>query len=163
MTPKPKRRELGHQRRAAARLAAVQGLYEMDIADAGADPVLAGFLVDRWGQIPETEGLPKPDPEYLDGIVRGVMANLPRLDQAIAGALAAEWTLERLEALLRAILRAGAYELCDRPEVPTPVVITEYVDLAHTFFSGKEPSLVHAVLDRAAAVLRPQGASEEAG
>ena len=81
----------------------------------------------------------------------------------ITPALSAEWPLERLEAVLRAILRAGAYELFARADVPLKVVITEYVDIAHAFFEGKEPGLVNAVLDRIGRVLRTDEAGGNAG
>ena len=77
----------------------------------------------------------------------GVVANRSEIDVAIDDALTSGWTLSRLEILLQAILRAGAYELCAQPDVPTKVIINEYLEIAHAFFAGKEPSLVNAVLD----------------
>ena len=89
-------------------------------------------------------------------LLKGVAARRGELDEMLASLLAPDWTLERLELLLRLILRAGAYELAHRPEVPVKVVIAEYVDLAHDFFSGREPALVNGVLDRLARVLRAE-------
>ena len=89
-------------------------------------------------------------------LVDGVVAHRPRLDVEIDAALTQGWTLARLELLLQAILRAGAFELAERRDVPTKVVITEYLDIAHAFYAGKEPSLVNAVLDRVASKLRAE-------
>jgi N utilization substance protein B len=158
----------GVGRRSAARLAAVQALYEIDITAAPPDPVLLEFMAKRWTVNPETgerlagaakEGrgpvLMEPDAALLGELVRGVTTRLPELDARIGPALSGEWTVERLEVLLRSILRAGAFELMAKPDVPAPVVISEYVDVAHAFFAGNEPALVNAVLDRLARTLRP--------
>ena len=91
--------------------------------------------------------------------MRGANARHDELDQLIATALTPDSPLERLEAVLRAILRAGAFELLVSIDVPAPVVISEYLDIGHAFFAGKEPGLVNGVLDRLARTLRP----EEAG
>ncbi len=149
--------------RSAARLAAVQALYEMDMAGAAADPVLREFLLSRWtntenggddigGQ--ETGGLAEPDDELLFALVHGVGDRCAELDGLIAPALSAKWTLERLEAVLRAVLRAGTFELLVLTNVPPRVVISEYVDVAHAFFSGGEPGFVNSVLDHLARKLR---------
>ena len=149
--------------RSAARLAAVQALYEMDMAGAAADPVLREFLFSRWtntenggddiGSL-ETDGLGEPDSELLFALVHGVGERTQELDLLIAPALSAEWTLERLETILRAVLRAGAFELLALPNVPPRVVISEYVDVAHAFFSRGQPGLVNSVLDNLAHKLR---------
>jgi N utilization substance protein B len=118
------------RRRSAARLAAVQAIYEMDLAGTTADVVFAE-------------------------VIRAVGARAEALDLAIDAALAEKLKVERLEILLRAILRAGGYELSSRPDIPAKVIINEYLDVAHAFFTGKEPALVNAVLDRmAAAIIR---------
>lgn len=143
--------------RAAARLAAVQALYEMDIAGAKADPVLVEFMQSRWTSSPDDGGdggLPPPDAPFLGELVRGVEGRLEEIDVLIGGALSESWPMDRLEAVLKAILRAGAYELLALDEVPAKVVINEYVDLAHAFFAGKESGLVNAVLDHLAHSLR---------
>lgn len=157
-------------RRSATRLAAVQALYEMDVTGAGADPVLAEFMSRRWAltqsggaDAPHAPGpttawdsaegnapLVAPDLDYLADLVRGASARQAELDAAIGPALSGDWTVPRLEALLRAILRAGAYELIAHPEIDAAVVIDEYVEVAHAFFAAKEPNLVNAVLDRLA-------------
>lgn len=141
--------------RSAARLAAVQAIYEMEVAGATADMVVAAFLTNRWDQGPEGPELAKPDPVHLAQVIRGVAARREAIDVSIDMALSDKFNVTRLEALLLAILRAGAYELSSCPEVPAKVVINEYLDVAHAFFTGKEPGLVNAVLDRMAVATRP--------
>lgn len=147
--------------RAAARLAAVQALYEMDIACAKADPVLVEFMQSRWTSSPDGSGLPPPDASFLGELVRGVEGRLEEIDVLIGDALSENWPMDRLEAVLKAILRAGAYELLALDEVPAKVVINEYVDLAHAFFAGKETGLVNAVLDHLARSLRKAEIGED--
>jgi N utilization substance protein B len=146
------------RRRTAARLAAVQALYEMDLAGVGADPVLGDFMSDRWRNAGAEDGQPElvePDAGLLAELVRGVAGRMADLDGMIAGALAADLSLDRLQAVLRAVLRAGTYELLARPDTHAKVVIDDYMDVAKAFFLGPESSLVNAVLDRLARVLRP--------
>ncbi|TVR81616.1 MAG: transcription antitermination factor NusB [Rhodospirillales bacterium] len=145
------------RRRSAARLVAVQALYEIDVAGGPADPVLLEFLTERWRNTSEGAELTEPDTAFFATVVEGVCANLPRLDAWVQDALT-DLTLDRLEVLLRVILRAGAFELAFRPDVPAKVVVNEYVDVAHAFFSGKETALVNAVLDKIARTIRPDGA-----
>ncbi len=152
-------------RRTAARLAAVQAIYEMEMAERSADAVLRDFAADRWtaaGADGEA-GSPvarqvDPDAAFLGDLVRGTTERLADIDGMVAPALSAEWPLDRLEAVLRAILRVGAYELFARADVPLKVIISEYVDIAHAFFDVKEAGLVNAVLDRIGRVLRPDEA-----
>jgi len=144
-------------RRSAARLIAVQALYEMEMAGAPADAVLRQFMERRWGRRSEEEsGVPQvdPDPRWLAILVRGVTERMAELDEAIGAALDKARPLKRLEVLLRAILRAGAYELLSQADVPARVVINEYMNITHAFFAGKEPNLVNGVLDRLGHVLR---------
>lgn len=141
--------------RSAARLACVQALYEIDVSGASSDPVLREFLTDRWKNAGNGLASAEPDEAFLTDLVRGVCTQSARLDPQINAALD-EWSLERLEILLRAILRAGAFELSERPDIPSKVVINEYVDVAHAFFAGKETALVNAVLDRLSHTLRAQ-------
>ena len=149
--------------KSAARLAAVQALYEMDVAGAMSGPVLGEFLKDRWsGRVAEeasTEaGAPTemaaPDSEFLRDLVEGVVARKGEIDEMLTAALTGTWTAERLEVLLRAILRAGVFELLARSDVPARVIISEYVDVAHAFFEDTEPGLVNGVLDTLAKRLR---------
>jgi len=149
-------REPAGRRRSTARLVAVQALYEMDLAGAEADPVLQEFLEKRWtnGDGDDAQ-LAEPDAKLLTNIVQGVSARRDDLDRTLESALNETWPPERLETLLRAILRAGVYELTAHNDVPALVVITEYVDVAHAFFDGNEGGLVNGVLDRLARSLRP--------
>ena len=154
------------RRRSAARLAAVQALYEMDMAGAAADPILGAFLQDRWkvnGEDGAAADLAEPDGALLADLVRGVAARRDDLDGMIGAALSAQWTLERLEVVLRAILRAGTYELLARADIPPRVVINEYLEVAHAFFAGAETGLVNGVLDRLARTLRPREMEETKG
>ncbi len=156
-------------RRSAARMAAAQTLYEMEMAGASADAVLADHLKDRWGAAAPAvqaaeEGsgkadvdtvLPGPaDPVFLGAIVRGVVQRRDDVDRMIDGSLNRGWTLQRLEVLLRAIMRSGAYELLAFSDIPARVIISEYVNVAKAFYAGSEPALVNGVLDRLAHVLR---------
>jgi N utilization substance protein B len=153
-------------RRSAARLIAVQALYEMEMAGAPADAVLGQFMERRWGRRSEEESggpLAEPDPRWLAVLVQGVAERLAELDEVIGGALDKARPLERLEVLLRAILRAGAFELMSQADVPARVVINEYMNIAHAFFAGKEPNLVNGVLDRLAHVLRPEELEDSSG
>lgn len=140
----------GRRRRSVARLVGVQALYEMDVSGAASDPVLQEFMAERWREGGQDATMPNPDPDLLTTLVHGVSARRAELDTAIAAALSPEWPLSRLDIILRAILRAGAYELLACVDVPARVVINEYVEVAHAFFAGKEPALVNAVLDRLA-------------
>jgi N utilization substance protein B len=146
-------------RRSAARLAAVQALYEMDIAGANSDGVLRNVLDARWADAAaETtaEFGGDVDNDLFTMIVRGVADDLGSGDEMIAGALSADWTVPRLEVLVRAILRAGVFELSTSNQVPSRVIINEYVDVAHAFFIRGEPALVNGVLDRLARILRAE-------
>jgi len=147
--PPAKARRTGASRRAAARLAAVQALYQIDLAGAPAAAVLREFVDHRLGGRSDT------DRELFVDIVEGASERGPALDELTAPLLAEGWTLGRLDRVLRAILRAGAFELEARADIPARVVINEYVDVAHAFFDGKEPSVVNGVLDRLARILRP--------
>ncbi len=150
-------------RRSATRLAAVQALYQIDVANAPPEEVLRGFKDRRWCSSDPGLELPDPDNQMLDDLVLGVSDQRSAMDMALNAALAEGHTVERLEILLRAVLRAGAYELKCVTAVPSKVVINEYVDLAHAFFAGKEPALVNAVLDHLAHNFRPaEGAPDNA-
>ena len=150
-------------RRAAARLAAVQAVYEMDIAGAKADPVLLEFMQSRWESAAEDGDVPPPDASFLGDLVRGVEGRLGEIDVLIGGALNETWPMDRLEVVLKAILRAGTFELLVLDDVPARVVINEYVELAHAFFVGKEAGLVNGVLDHLARSLRSAEMGEGEG
>lgn len=144
-----------HGQRSATRLAAVQALYQIDVADASPEEVLREFKDRRWSKADNALELPECDNQMLDDLVLGVSGQRLAVDRALEAALSGGHTVDRLEVLLRAVLRAGAYELKAASAVPSKVVINEYVDLAHAFFAGKEPALVNAVLDRLAHNFRP--------
>ncbi len=138
----------------AARLAAVQALYEMEISHAKLDDVVLDVVSNRWTEIPEAGASAQPDKPKFKKIVRGVSGDAAKLDEMIAGSLDGPRTPESLDVLLRNLLRAAAFELFAMPDVPAKVVVNEYLNMAHAFFSGGEPALVNGVLDRLARVLR---------
>jgi transcription antitermination protein NusB len=142
------------RRRSAARLAAVQALYQIELTAAPAERVVREFSQDGMREV-EGEALYDADETLFADIVRGVTQRCDELDRTIAEALTPDWPLMRLEIVLRAILRAGTYELLARADVPVPVVISEYLDIGHAFYAGKEPGLINGVLDRVARILRP--------
>jgi transcription antitermination protein NusB len=146
----------GRRRRTLARLAAVQALYQRELnSDLTPEAVVAEFAQHRLGREIEGEGYGKADAALFADIVLGAAKGRERLDDAISTALTPDWPLARLESVLRAILRAGAYELLERPDVPARVAIDEYTTIAHAFFAGKEPGLANGVLDRLGRMLRP--------
>ncbi len=140
----------------------------MDLTGQSPDKVLLDFMQHQIGSEAEevsvdedTEAVTEtpvplvdPDGELLAHVVRGAVAQRELLDEMVGGSLSGDWTVDRLEPILLAILRCGAFELLQRPDVPTKVVITEYLDVAHAFYSGSEPKLVNAVLDRISKVAR---------
>ena len=141
-------------RRGAARLAAVQALYQMDVADTPINDILAEFESHWLGrEVDGSQYLPA-EAAYFRDIVSGVVREQRRLDPLINVTLSGGWPLKRVEALLRAVLRAGAFELDQRRDVPARVVISEYVDVAHAFLDGDETGMVNAVLDALARQLR---------
>lgn len=141
--------------RSAARLAAVQSLYQIDLTGISAERALTEFLLHRTSGGDEGPASPNFDRGRFTDIVRGAVAGRDELDTMIASALAAGWTLDRMDTVLRAILRAGAWELTAGIGTPPKVVINEYVNVAHAFFEDKEPGFVNGVLDRLARVVRP--------
>ena len=146
------------QRRArtVARLAAVQALYQMELAGEGVDTVIAEFSNHRFDSDMEGEPLAEADEEYFAEIVRGVVGGQRDIDTAVKARLASNWRLERLDSTLRALLRAGAWELRDRQDVPREIVIDEYVELAKAFFDDAEAKFVNAALDGVARDVRPK-------
>jgi N utilization substance protein B len=145
----------GGSARSATRLAAVQALYQMEMTGVTAAVALAEVRR-REGAISDEAGDPVAiDEAMLRDMVEGVTTRRDDLDQRITGALVEGWAFDRLEVVLRAILRAGTYELTARPDVPLRVAISEWVDLAHAFYSGKEPGFVNGILDRIGREARP--------
>jgi N utilization substance protein B len=141
--------------RGAARLAAVQALYQMDIGGTGVLEIVAEFETHRLGQEIDGDTYLKADASWFRSIVAGVVRDQRLLDPMIGAALQDDWALSRLDSTVRAILRAGTFELKERKDVPIAVIVTEYVEIAKAFFDDEEPKLVNAVLDRIAKQLRP--------
>jgi N utilization substance protein B len=141
--------------RGAARLAAVQALYQMDLGGASLPEVLAEFESYRLGKEIDGEQYRDADFAFFRDIVSGVVREQQTLDPIVHTTLSAGWPLARVDVTLRAILRAGAYELAGRSDVPARVVIAEYVDVAKAFFEGEVPAMVNGVLDAIARRIRP--------
>ena len=140
--------------RSAARLAAVQALYQMDVTGKGIVDAFAEFEAFWIGR--EVEGISfKPaENAFFRDLLAGVVREQRAIDGKVDATLSDSWPLKRIEAVLRAILRAGAYELLYRKDVPGRVVISEYIDIAHSFYAEDEPGLVNAVLDAVARDVR---------
>lgn len=143
--------------RGAARLAAVQALYQMDVGGGGVLEVVAEYEEHRLGQELDGDTYLKADPSWFRSIVAGVVRDQARLDPLIKGALQDDWALSRIDSTVRAILRAGVFELLERKDVPVAVIVTEYVEIAKAFFEDEEPKLVNALLDRIAKQVREPG------
>jgi transcription antitermination protein NusB len=135
------------EERSAARLAAVQALYEMEMSGKGVNDALAEFQSHWLGKQVEGVDYKPAEESFFRDLVSGVIADQHAVDQRVDAALAKGWPLRRIEAVLRAILRAGVYELVNRKDVPAKVVISEYVDVTSAFYEGDEPGMVNAVLD----------------
>ena len=150
----PERQVKSANQRGAARLAAVQALYQMDIGGTGVLEIVAEYEAHRLGQEIDGETYLKADPSWFRSIVSGVVREQRRLDPLIASALQDDWALSRLDSTVRAILRAGTFEILERKDVPVPVIVTEYVEIARAFFEEDEPRIVNAVLDRIAKQVR---------
>nr|WP_306837649.1 transcription antitermination factor NusB [Neorhizobium huautlense] len=140
--------------RGAARLAAVQALYQMDIGGTGVLEVVAEYEAHRLGQELDGDTYLKADPSWFRSIVSGVVRDQEKIDPMLRSALQEDWPLSRLDSTLRATLRAGTFELIERKDVPVAVIVTEYVEIARAFFEGEEPKIVNAVLDRLAKQIR---------
>jgi N utilization substance protein B len=141
-------------RRGAARLAAVQALYQMDIAGAGMNDVFAEFESHWLGSEVEGEKYLPAEAAFFRDVVSGVVRDQKELDPLVDQALARGWPLKRIDAIIRAVLRAGTYELEHRKDVPARVVVTEYVDVANAFVDKDETGMVNAVLDQIARKFR---------
>jgi transcription antitermination protein NusB len=151
-------------RHRAARLAAVQALYQIEITEAAPEGVVREFESHRLGAAdPEASGGRKANAKLFSLLVEGVMARRDELDALIAPRLAAGWRVERLEVILRCILRLGAFELLVRVEVPARAVVSEYVRLADSFFAKSEPGMVNGILDGVARAVRPGELERERG
>jgi N utilization substance protein B len=162
--PKQERKEdRKANRRGAARLAAVQALYQMDIAGTDLNEILAEFESLRLGNEVDGDKYLPAEAAFFRDIVRGVVADQRKLDPAIDQALAKGWPLKRVEALLRAVLRAGCYEIMNKPDIPARVIVSEYVDVANAFVDRDETGMVNAVLDMLARSSRGQEFDKASG
>jgi N utilization substance protein B len=141
--------------RSAARLAAVQALYQMEMEGTPLAKLLHEFHQHRLGATIEDETYEDAEIDFFDDVVSGVDARREEIDGLIAQRLAEGWSLERLDRPMRAILRAGAYELVARADVPVATVISEYVDVAHAFYDKRETGFVNGLLDAIAKSARP--------
>lgn len=154
MTRKPPSASRG-MRRSAARLAAVQALYQLDIAGGGPEAVVGEFNRYRLGGEIDGKRLVEAEPELFGDLVLGVTRHRAEIDGKLAEVLSDDLPIERLEMLLQAILRAGAYEILIREDIDPPLTISEYVDVANSFFVRRESTMVNSVLDRLARTVRP--------
>ncbi|WP_028034599.1 transcription antitermination factor NusB [Chelativorans sp. J32] len=150
-------------KRGAARLAAVQALYQMDVAGTGLLETTAEYEAFRLGKEIDGNLYREADAQWFRAILSGVIENQTFIDPVIRQSLTEDWPLSRLDSTLRAILRAGVYELTKRSDVPVAVVVSEYLDIAKAFYGEEEePKLVNAVLDRVARRVRGEGRGKDA-
>jgi N utilization substance protein B len=144
-------------KRGTARLAAVQALYQMDIVGTGLLEIAAEYEAHRLGKEVDGSVYREADAQWFRAILSGVVEHQKEIDPVIGRSLTEDWPLSRLDSTLRAILRAGVYELMKRADVPVAVIVSEYVDIAKAFYDEDEPKLVNAVLDRVAQRVRGEG------
>lgn len=154
MTTKPRSKPLPGAR-SVARMAAVQALYQMDIAGTDLNAVIHEFETVRFSGDEKDDILANADKQFFADILRGVVRRQRDIDPVVDEQLASGWRLVRIDSIVRAILRAGVWELQERRDVPARVVINEYIEVAHAFFSEEEPKVVNGILDRLAKRLRP--------
>ncbi len=160
---RPRRDVARRTARSVARLAAVQGLYQVDLAGTDAERVLEEL--ESWRPDARLDGADGADAEaaLLAALVRDAARRLPEIDAIIRRSLSDSWKVERLAYVLRAILRTAVSELQAFPETPARVVISEYLDVAHAYFGAAEVGMANGVLDDVARTLRPDefGGAEE--
>ena len=140
----------GPSRRQAARLAAVQALYQWQEGQHAPAEIIDQFIKVRTGETGEGGMRRDADRPLFKDIVEGTVTHRETLEQTVSGALSQDWTWARIDRLVRAILLAGSYELLHRPDVPARVVINEYVDIAQAFYDQGEPKFINSILDRVA-------------
>lgn len=148
--------EVIRARRAGARLAAVQALYQMEQTGRGASAVIREFMQDRLGFGPDEEPVEEADPDLFKEILKATVEHQSAIDSAILKRLSKGWKLARLDSTTRAILRAATAEFIAHRELSRAVVIDEYVSLAHDFFESSEANFVNAVLDNIGRDVRPE-------
>ena len=141
--------------RSAARLAAVQALYQQEMEGTPLPRLIHEFHIHRLGATIEGDTYADAEQSFFDDLVAGADARRDEIDGLIANRLAEGWSLERLDKPMKAILRAGAYELIARPDVPVATVISEYVDVADAFYDKREKGFVNGLLDAIAKSARP--------
>lgn len=141
-------------RRAGARLAAVQALYEMEQTEKSARATIREFMEDRLGLGPDGTPVEDADPDLFKSIVNSVVEHQAKIDTAILARLAEGWKLTRLDATMRALLRAGAAEFIAHPELSDAIILSEYVSLAHDFFDEGDAKFANAVLQNMGRDLR---------
>ena len=146
----PKKQEWSARPRTAARLAAVQALYQMKMTGATPNDIIEEFVYFRLPVAEENHGLGIPDTQLFRDLTSGTASHLNHIDSLIAPVLSHEGSLDKLEATLKAILQVGVFELIIHLETPTEVVINEYVDLTHAFYEKQTVGLVNGVLDKVA-------------
>ena len=144
------------QSRSAARLAAVQALYQMEIGGGELADVVTEFEEFRLGQEIDGDEYREADSNFFRDIVTGVVTEQRTIDPRVHQALVDDWPLKRIDVTLREILRAGSWELLKRKDIPARVIISEYVDVAKAFFVEEEPKIVNGVLDKIAHEMRPK-------
>jgi len=149
--------------RRAARLAAVQALYQWEQSGGGAAAIIREFTDQRMGKVVDGMELPPADTRLFGDLVQGTVGHVAELDDMIAGVLTEGWSVERLESILRAVLRCGVYELAHRPDIPPKVAISEYLAVADAFLGEPETRLANGVLDQLAHSLRPSEMGEARG
>jgi len=140
--------------RSAARLAAVQALYQHEMEGTAKAKLLDEFHQHRLGREIEDEQYAEADVDFFDDLVGGALARREEIDSLLSERLAEGWSLARLDKTMLQVLRAGAYELLARPDIPTGTAISEYVDVAHAFFEAREAKFVNGVLDAVAKAVR---------
>ena len=147
---------MSREHRAAARLAATQALYQMEVAGKGLNEILAEFETHWIGREVEGEQYIPAEIDFFRDILTGVLESQRAIDLEIDETLREGWPLGRVEAVMRAVLRAGDYELRKRRDIPPRVVIKEYVDVAAAYLAADEVGVVNAVLDKLARKARPE-------
>jgi len=148
------------RRRSAARLAAVQALYQQSIAGTNPAKLLNEFHDHRFGEEIEGDRMADADRPFFDDLVSGTLARSDELDALVTQFLGSGWSIDRLDRLMLQILRSGAYEMIARPDVPRGAIVSEYVDVADAFYPRPEVGFVNALLDRLGKSVRPDAAKE---
>ncbi|WP_121116513.1 transcription antitermination factor NusB [Croceibacterium ferulae] len=141
--------------RSAARLAAVQALYQREMEKTPLPMLLDEFHQHRLGRPIEEEPIEQAELAFFDDVVKGALARAEEIDTLVESKLASGWSLTRLDRTMKQILRCGTYELLARHDVPVGTVISEYLDIAHAFFDARETKFANGVLDAVAKAVRP--------